>query len=283
MQVGDQILNPQGEVYTLEKLIATTPLGQVFQGKNQQQELFAIKLSSLEKIDQIQEQFRVKNWLTEDPRREATLLQQCDHPRIVKYIEDFCLHQDRHVLVTEFVQGGDLLEHVLQSEQPPSLSHVRKWLCQVWAALRYLHQQRGWAHLDLSLENILLDHNMDVKLIDFGVAGAVPHGHRVMSKLTYMAPEVYAGLHHDRNLSWSPEKADMFALGVCLFMLLTKSPPFETHQSRVFDLLMLSDWTEYVKETQIKLPDAEKWIALLHRLLHPDPQARPSSKNNIFF
>lgn len=282
MKVGDQVTSPQVNVYTLERLLTTTYLGQVFQAKNQNHELFAIKISSIEKIDRLQEKHKVNNWRTEDPRREATLLQQCHHPRIVNYIEDFCLPNESHVLVTEFVSGGDLLDHLLSLDQPPHLSLVRKWICQIWSALRYLHHQQGCAHLDLSLENILLDQNMDVKLIDFGVASVIQHGHRVMSKRDYMAPEIYR-LYEDSSISWSAEKADMFSLGICLFMLLTKSPAFVEHESDIFRLLMRPDWTEYLTETGIKLLDDKEWITLLHRLLRPDHQARPSSRDNIFF
>ena len=85
--------------------------------------------------------------------------------------------------------------------------------------LQFMHG-RSIAHRDIKLENILLDENLNVKLADFGVSGnigdVIPKHYGTEG---YLAPENYEG-------SGRGDTSDLFALGVILFILVTKSPPF---------------------------------------------------------
>ena len=82
------------------------------------------------------------------------------------------------------------------------------------------YQSQHIIHRDIKLENILLDENLNVKLADFGVSGNIED---VMPKHYgtegYLAPENYEG-------GGRGDTSDLFALGVILFVLVTKSPPF---------------------------------------------------------
>jgi len=87
----------------------------------------------------------------------------------------------------------------------------------------------GVSHLDLSLENTMLasvidKHQANIKIIDFGVAKffkADQKFNEKVGKVGYMAPEVYA------KKEYLPEKADIWCLGVMLFMMLVGAPPYE--------------------------------------------------------
>lgn len=79
---------------------------------------------------------------------------------------------------------------------------------------------RNIAHRDIKLENILLDENLNVKLADFGVAGIIEDPiPKHFGTEGYLAPENYEG-------NGRGDTSDMFALGVILFILVTKIPPF---------------------------------------------------------
>ena len=99
-----------------------------------------------------------------------------------------------------------------------------------------MHQSKGIAHLDIKLENIVLDSQYILKLIDF--AYCEPKDTK-MSKAKgterYFAPEV-AQIYYNRKV-WHPEnlleqqtyvaeKVDIFSLGILLFTLFFGQPPF---------------------------------------------------------
>ena len=71
----------------------------------------------------------------------------------------------------EYACNGDLFEHITQlpKKQGLSLQQLHKIVQQLIDAIAYLHM-KGISHMDVKLENILLDNEFNVKLIDFGFA-----------------------------------------------------------------------------------------------------------------
>jgi len=92
----------------------------------------------------------------------------------------------------------------------------------------YLHHI-GVVHRDLSPENIFITKDDTCKIGDFGQAMLVQHAqeHNLQraGKVGYMSPEALAGLPVDAIAS------DVFSLGVCLFIMLTGSPPWQEASS----------------------------------------------------
>jgi len=82
-------------------------------------------------------------------------------------------------------------------------------------------------HLDLSLENLLLTKNRLLKICDFGLARDCKKNERFPAsndkpgKLLYMAPEIF------EHKPFYGHKADIWSLGVTLFLMITGSPPWE--------------------------------------------------------
>lgn len=91
----------------------------------------------------------------------------------------------------EYCPGGELYNRV--KDRDVNLHQARKYFFQLTQALAHCHT-RGVFHMDISLENILLDGSDDVKLVDFGLAlskgQSMNRGRR--GKNAYMAPEVRA-------------------------------------------------------------------------------------------
>ncbi|ETO34522.1 ser/thr protein kinase [Reticulomyxa filosa] len=99
----------------------------------------------------------------------------------------------------------------------------------------------GISHLDLSLENTMIAsvdaNHIHVKIIDFGLARRVKSDqmfHDRVGKIGYMAPEVcmqcpylFFFLYVYARKEYSPEKADIWCLGVMLFMMLVGAPPYQ--------------------------------------------------------
>ncbi|POM68708.1 Serine/threonine protein kinase [Phytophthora palmivora] len=139
------------------------------------------------------------------------------HPNLVQYIDSFVEHQTLY-LVVEHCADGDMYDYLSKRKQRTlSSMSALSVLAQVAAGLAFLHQH-GIAHRDISLENIML-HRGRCKLGDFGLATRARRcGGREVGKKYYMAPEVVAGEPYD------PKAADVWSLGIVLFIMLTGSP-----------------------------------------------------------
>jgi serine/threonine protein kinase len=80
-----------------------------------------------------------------------------------------------HYLINEFVPAGDLYSMLTSFPQHRlSEPQARGLFRQIVLGVKYLHR-RNLAHLDMSLENICLDADENIRIIDFGVAAIHPH------------------------------------------------------------------------------------------------------------
>jgi len=91
--------------------------------------------------------------------------------------------------------------------------------------LDHCHKE-GVTHRDLKPENIMLDMEFNTKIIDFGLAAPVQgrdgsgYLKTALGTFGYMAPEIHLGR------KYKGEQVDVFALGVILFVMFSKHPPF---------------------------------------------------------
>lgn len=156
-------------------------------------------------------------------RREARTMASLAHPNIVA-IHDFGEDGELYWLVMERVDGVNLRELMTEGLTSEQATDIVRQVCD---ALHYAHQQ-GVVHRDVKPENILVDRTGRVKLGDFGLAKLLHQGsvatrltgsRHVMGTPLYMAPEqVNTPLEVDH-------RADIYALGVVLYELLTGSLP----------------------------------------------------------
>ena len=159
---------------------------------------------------------------------ERQALAMMDHPGIAKVHEAGALEDGRPFYVMERVDGPAVTEFCAQQRlgmRERLLLFVR--ICQ---AVRHAHQ-RGIIHRDLKPSNILVtlhDGQPSPKVIDFGLAKALwqPLGHtlhtlpgQMMGTPLYASPEQLAGSTD------ADTRADIYALGVILYELLTGTTP----------------------------------------------------------
>jgi tetratricopeptide (TPR) repeat protein len=162
--------------------------------------------------------------------REAKAIAALSHPHICA-VYDVGQQDGTDYLVMEYLEGQTLAECLTQAG-PLAVEQTIDIGRDVATALEYAHC-RGLVHRDLKPANIMLTPN-GVKLLDFGLAKAVPHGSessvadtksasvigdRIVGTVRYMAPEQLLGQPVDR-------RTDVFALGVVLYEMLTGHPPF---------------------------------------------------------
>jgi len=137
-------------------------------------------------------------------------------------------------LVTPFIEGGSLSTYLAVSSAPLPLAECARYITQVADALDYAHGC-GVIHRDVKPSNILLDAQGDALLADFGVVryldadpaaptppttpAALTMTGETLGTPTYMAPEQVRGAQVG-------PAADLYALGVVAYELVTGRPPF---------------------------------------------------------
>ena len=168
---------------------------------------------------------------------EISLLKVCDHPNIVK-LYDVVETDTRMYLVMEMVSGKDLV-HLWHYDNPvePGLSEdeARGLFIPVVQAIHYLHSH-NIIHRDIKLDNIMLTVDGSIKLVDFGFATSIEPG-TMLTKWCgtpyYSAPEIF------RNIPYA-FKADIWSLGVVLYLYLSGQMPFESPSAIVSGSYYLS-------------------------------------------
>jgi tetratricopeptide (TPR) repeat protein len=158
---------------------------------------------------------------------------------------------------------------------------VVRLLGQMTSALTFLHM-RGICHRDLKPSNVLLSPSGQALLLDFNLSGdGQPSPGQLGGTLPYMAPEQLRVMQ-DKSQSASGPPADVFALGVIAFELLTGRHPF----GPIPALGPLGDTIDLLLQRQMQGPRAirkfnpqvgRSLASLLERCLDADPAKRPSA------
>jgi serine/threonine protein kinase len=161
-------------------------------------------------------------------REEARVLARLDHPNIVDVVDMGRTLDGRPYFVMELLRGRDLRSELGRFGVvaiPTALGIVVQALDGLAAA-----HAAGVVHRDIKLENLFLCDDGTVKLVDFGIAKSglvnrTDHG-RAMGTPRSMSPEQYAGGPIDA-------RADLYAIGIVLYELVTGRGPFDEHRGNV--------------------------------------------------
>jgi serine/threonine protein kinase len=152
--------------------------------------------------------------------QEAKMIASLNHPNIVSVFEVIDEFSTRFI-VMEKLHGQDL-SVILKAKGAFGIGETREILAQVASALQYAHNHgdKGIVHRDIKPSNIVIDAYGNIKLSDFGIASP-PQDKEVNIEGTpsYLAPEVINGDMLDG-------RADIYAMGVMAFHMLTASFPF---------------------------------------------------------
>lgn len=174
--------------------------------------------------------------------RECKFMESVDHPNVIKMLahgpgRKNSNHSNHYFIFMELANGGELFDQVIDRGAAAMPEEVAKgFLRQMLAGVKHLHD-RGIAHRDLKLENVLLTNDGVVKVIDFGLSHqyksssdggydrSVPLMDTCGSK-SYAAPEVLNGGGYDGFA------ADVWSLGVSLFAMLSGFFPLDEATSK---------------------------------------------------
>ncbi|EDV93283.1 testis-specific serine/threonine-protein kinase 1 [Drosophila grimshawi] len=157
--------------------------------------------------------------------RELDVLTKLDHRYIIQ-IHSILQRGPKNFIFMRYAERGDLLEHIKEVGFVEE-KQAKIWFYQMATALRYLHSFQI-AHRDLKCENILLSAHFNVKLADFGFACSCvnDNGNQYISN-TYCGSAAYASPEIVRGVPYDPKAADVWSLGVILFIMLNGKMPFD--------------------------------------------------------
>ncbi|MCX5796671.1 MAG: protein kinase, partial [Elusimicrobia bacterium] len=147
---------------------------------------------------------------------EARMISKISNPLIVG-IHEIIEDNDELFLVLDYVEGRTL-SAILKERQRFTLKECQEIFGHICFALSSAHQAKI-LHRDLKPSNIMFDTRGYIKILDFGLARVAQDTSPQLTvgetsgTLAYMAPEQHLG--HTRRAS------DIYALGVCLYELLT--------------------------------------------------------------
>lgn len=172
---------------------------------------------------------RVGVFTTEESKvrfeREAQVMAGLEHPNIVR-LYDFGQHEKGVFMVLELVEGKSLHELLQGRSLAPDLA--MEIVRQIATGMAEAHA-RGIVHRDLKPANIMITSDssgaMRVVILDFGLARPSRQDVRLTTNgLVYGTPE-YIAPEYARGSEFD-ETAEIYALGVVLYEMLTGKPPF---------------------------------------------------------
>ncbi len=145
------------------------------------------------------------------------------HKNVIR-IYDFLYIQGSYAISMEYFPSHTLGGEVV-NEKPVELKRAVQFGIDICTGMTVAHQL-GIVHRDLKPANVLINQEGLLKIVDFGVAAAQREGDTQLTKTgyvigspKYMAPEQILGKKVD-------ERADIYALGVMLYEMVTGVPPY---------------------------------------------------------
>ena len=213
--------------------------------------------------------------------REAQSLSLLNHPNIVG-VHDFGREGGESYIVMEYVEGIRL-DMLIKRKGQLGLELFLPIARQILDALAEAHEV-DMIHRDLKPSNVMLTERKGypyyVKVLDFGLAKLLSDDTELTGKqnlvgsLSYLAPEQILGQRVD-------QRADVYALGVLFFYMLSGRKPFLGKDTRVLYQHVHEDPPQLgeLLEAGHQLPDT--LLALVHRCLSKEPAGRPRSAQHM--
>ncbi|WP_257281587.1 protein kinase [Endozoicomonas sp. ISHI1] len=199
-------------------------------------------------------------------KMEKALLREAQGPNIVRLIES----DDDTLLMPD--AGRSLYEKFIHSKEALSQPEFETYARQLMKGVAHLHDSGIW-HLDLKLDNLIVDDEHNLSIIDFGLSQyAGPSENLEVCTKGYKPPEMF--YEGPEAIS---SKTDVFSAGVCLFRLLTCKKLFPDK----FDQNKMMNQHTYYEHLNLQLKKVahidKRYVALLKSMLAWNPKHRPDA------
>ncbi|KAL8718064.1 MAG: hypothetical protein Q9225_004758 [Loekoesia sp. 1 TL-2023] len=215
-------------------------------------------------------------------RTELQIHAKMRHPNIVEFHKAFTFKENTYV-VLELCPNGSI-QDMVRARKGISLPEIRRFIVQLCGAIKYMHT-RNVIHRDLKMGNLFLDHELNIKIGDFGLAAIlVSPGEyegsytKALSRRTtlcgtpnYIAPEIL-----DKGKRGHDLKVDIWALGCIVYAMICCRPPFQAGSStEIYEKAKAVDY-RWPDPSTIRSDVPEEAKDLVAALLRPDPKDRPA-------
>lgn len=201
-----------------------------------------------------------------------------DCPQIIRCFGDSCSYEngeELYNLFLEYASGGSLADRIQSRGGRLPEFEVRRYTRTILEGLRYIHG-KGFVHCDVKPRNILVFHDGDVKIADFGLSkkagknraetGGEVGRFQLRGSPLYMSPESVSD-----NEFESP--CDIWAVGCAVVEMLTGKPAWNCRpESNVYSLLLKIGIGEELPEIPKDLSEEGK--DFLRKCLVKDPSKR---------
>lgn len=195
---------------------------------------------------------------------ELRIQEKVSHPNIAPILEVLYL-KDVIITVMEYYRWGDLLDMItsMRISEADSIQIAK----QLIGALAYMHE-RGIVHRDIKPENIVLNAFMNPLIIDFGLSTDLNTDslQTYCGTCFYLPPEIIKGDAYDGK------KADIWSLGITIFVVATGTPPWRSNNPNV--ILKEMENINAILKTSV----GRRISNLLSRMLVIDPAKRASAQ-----
>jgi len=183
--------------------------------------------------------------------REAKIIAQLEHSAIVP-VYDVGEADGQPYFVMRYMNGGSLSDRIKAGGL--TIEDASRILGAIAPGLDEAHSN-GIVHRDIKPSNILFDKRGNPYISDFGIAklsqaqsGNVT-GSAIIGTPAYMAPEQAQGTEVDG-------RADIYALGIILFEILTGKQPYEADTPMAVAIKHITDPVPHILQTNPKLPES---------------------------
>jgi len=239
-----------------------------------------------------------KNFQEDSVKKEIDCMKKIRHKNVVallassmkcKYPRKDGTVEDTVLMVLEFANGGDLYD-VIYYSGPMKEKLAATYFKQLLEGIAEVHKM-GITHRDLKPNNILLDHKFCLKITDFGLSHigsdkVAPKNKRM--KTTWVGTKGYRAPELVLNAKYS-NMCDVFALGVCLFVMLLARQPFRTASSddQWYKCIATQNYKQYWKSHDSSSKSQHGFVLsqnakdMLHKLLCYQPRARITIENAL--
>ncbi len=202
--------------------------------------------------------------------REARAAAALSHPNIV-VVYDAGQENGHYFITMEHLQGTTL-EQIVAQRGPMSAQIVASLGMQVCAGLHYAHTNKI-IHRDIKTANLFFTRERIVKIMDFGLAKMVEEVRKGATMISgtpyYMAPEQALGENVDH-------RADLYALGVTFWNLLTNAYPFSSGD------ITFHHRNTPAPDVRTRAPEVPaEMAALIAKLMAKRPDARFQSASEL--
>ncbi len=252
-------------------LLGEGGMGSVYKAKHQKLKIdVAVKVIAKSLIDR-------EPTFIERFYREAQSAAQLNHPNIMRV---FNVGEDKghHYLIIEYIDGPTV-RHLIKKQDKLSPEAAVSMIIQALLGLRHAHS-KGILHRDIKPENLMINSEGVLKITDFGLARPMQSKQsitlttegQILGTPAFMPPEQW----HAEKLD---ESADIYALGITLYNMLSNRYPAEGEVPTVILSKIIAEDLTPLSEFEPDLP--EELLQIVDKMIALKKEDRFSSCNQV--